>query len=74
VIVEVDLSGKIVWQWSFLDHAIQDIDSAKANYVGAGKTIANYPGKINLNLPRLRNIHVPRVLHHAIMPVFLTVR
>jgi hypothetical protein len=49
-IVEVDLNGKIVWQWSFLDHAIQDIDSTKANYVGTGKTIANYPGKINLNM------------------------
>jgi hypothetical protein len=50
-IVEVDLSGKIVWEWCFLDHSIQDIDSAKANYVGTGKTIASYPGKINLNLP-----------------------
>ena len=50
-IVEVDMSGNIVWEWSFWDHAIQDVDATKANYVGTGKTIADYPGKINLNLP-----------------------
>jgi hypothetical protein len=50
-IVEVDMNGNIVWEWCFFDHAVQDINSAKANYVGIGKTIANYPGKINLNLP-----------------------
>ena len=50
-IVEVDMSGNIVWEWSFWDHAIQNVDASKANYVGAGKTIADYPGKINLNLP-----------------------
>jgi hypothetical protein len=50
-IVEVDMNGNIVWEWCFFDHAVQDIDSTKANYVGAGKTIASYPGKINLNLP-----------------------
>ena len=50
-IVEVDMDGNIVWEWWFFDHVIQDIDSTKANYVGAGKTIADYPGKLNLNLP-----------------------
>ena len=50
-IVEVDMSGNIVWEWSFWDHAIQNVDATKANYVGTGKTIADYPGKINLNLP-----------------------
>ncbi|MCX7047485.1 MAG: DUF1566 domain-containing protein [Candidatus Sumerlaeota bacterium] len=50
-IMEVDMSGNIVWEWCFFDHGIQDMDAAKANYVGAGKTIANYPGKLNLNLP-----------------------
>jgi hypothetical protein len=50
-IVEVDMSGNIVWEWCFFDHAIQDVDSTKANYVGTGKTISSYPGKINLNLP-----------------------
>ena len=49
-IVEVDMQGKIVWEWSFFDHVIQDVDATKANYVGEGKTIADYPGKLNLNL------------------------
>ncbi|MEI8037834.1 MAG: DUF1566 domain-containing protein [Verrucomicrobiota bacterium] len=47
-IVEVDMSGSVVWEWSFWDHAIQNVDSGKANY---GATIAGYPGKIDLNLP-----------------------
>ena len=51
VIVEVDMNGNIVWEWSFFDHVIQDIDSTKANFVGEGKTIADYPGRLNLNLP-----------------------
>ncbi len=50
-IVEVDADGNVVWEWCFFDHAIQDIDASKANYVGTGKRISNYPGRINLNLP-----------------------
>ena len=50
-VVEVDMKGNIVWEWSFFDHVIQDVDPAKSNYVGAGKTIADYPGRLNLNLP-----------------------
>jgi len=50
-IVEVDMDGNIVWEWWFLDHTVQDIDTTKQNYVGRGKTIADYPGKLNLNLP-----------------------
>ncbi len=50
-VVEVDMSGNVVWEWWFFDHVIQDIDATKANYIGAGKTIADYPGRINLNLP-----------------------
>ena len=50
-VVEVDMAGNVVWEWWFFDHVIQDLDSTKANYVGAGKTIADYPGKLNLNLP-----------------------
>jgi gluconolactonase len=50
-IVEVDMDGNIVWEWWFFDHVIQDIDPSKANYVGQGKTIADYPGRININLP-----------------------
>ncbi len=40
-IVEVDMKGNVVWEWRFFDHVVQDIDSAKSNYVGAGKTIAD---------------------------------
>lgn len=50
-IVEVDMNGNIVWEWWFFDHVVQDIDPTKANYVGEGKTIADYPGKVDLNLP-----------------------
>lgn len=50
-IVEVDLSGNIVWEWWFYDHLIQSFDASKSNYVGSGKTIADYPGRLNANLP-----------------------
>lgn len=50
-IVEVDTSGNVVWEWCFFDHGIQDVDAAKSNYVGSGKTLADYPGRIDLNLP-----------------------
>lgn len=50
-IVEVDMSGTVVWEWCFFDHGVQDVDATKSNYVGAGKAIANAPGKLNLNLP-----------------------
>jgi len=49
-IVEVDSSGTIVWEWCFFDHMVQDYDASKANYVGAGKTIADYPNKLNIDL------------------------
>lgn len=47
-VVEVDMNGNIVWEWSFWDHAIQNVDASKANY---GASVSAYPGKINLNLP-----------------------
>jgi hypothetical protein len=50
-IVEVDMSGNIVWEWWFFNHVIQDFDSTRLNYVGTGKTIADYPGRININMP-----------------------
>lgn len=53
VIVEVDLTGKIVWEWGFLDHVIQDFDAGKPNHVGTGKSVADHPGRLNLNLPGL---------------------
>jgi hypothetical protein len=51
VIVEIDATGKVLWEWSFLDHGVQDVDATKANYVGAGRKIADFPGRLNLNLP-----------------------
>ena len=50
-IVEVDLAGRVVWEWWFFDHVVQDVAPDKPNYVGTGKKIADYPGRINLNLP-----------------------
>jgi len=50
-IIEIDMAGNVVWEWWFFDHVVQDIDATKTNYVGTGKTIADYPGRINLNLP-----------------------
>ncbi len=49
-VVEVDASGTVVWEWCFFDHGIQDYSAAKSNYVGSGKTISNFTGRINLNL------------------------
>ena len=50
-IVEVDMHGKVVWEWWFFDHVVQDVDPAKPHHVGAGKTIASHPGRININMP-----------------------
>jgi hypothetical protein len=50
-VVEVDMQGNVVWEWWFFDHVVQDLDASKLNYVGAGKTIASHPGRLNLNLP-----------------------
>jgi hypothetical protein len=50
-IVEVDMQGHVVWEWWFFDHVVQSLDPSKPNYVGAGKSVADYPSKIDLNLP-----------------------
>jgi len=50
-VVEVDMQGNVIWEWCFFDHVIQDVAPTKPNYVGAGKTIADYPGRININMP-----------------------
>ena len=50
-VVEVDMQGKVVWEWWFFDHVVQDVDPAKPHFVGTGKKIADYPGRINLNMP-----------------------
>jgi hypothetical protein len=50
-VVEVDMQGNVVWEWCFFDHIVQDADPSKPNYTGAGKTVSNYPGRININMP-----------------------
>jgi len=50
-ITEVDRSGNIVWEWSFADHLVQDIDSTRANWAGSGKTVASHPERLDANLP-----------------------
>lgn len=50
-VVEVDMSGSVVWEWWFFDHAVQDVDPAKPNHVGPGRTVAGFPGRININMP-----------------------
>ncbi|MFL2554162.1 MAG: aryl-sulfate sulfotransferase [Candidatus Rariloculaceae bacterium] len=50
-IVEINMDGEIIWEWRFVDHMVQDRYPDKANYVGEGKTIADYPGRLNVNLP-----------------------
>ncbi|MFC2007847.1 aryl-sulfate sulfotransferase [Chloroflexota bacterium] len=68
-IVEIDMNGNIVWEWRFIDHVIQDIDPTKPNYVGEGKTFADYPGKLNINLPgvplRRDWLHCNSLDHHT---------
>ena len=48
-IVEVDSQGTVVWEWRFRDHLVQDIDSSKLNYVGSGRSIADYPQRLDIN-------------------------
>ena len=50
-VVEVDMSGNVIWEWWFFDHVVQDVDPAKPNYVGQGKKISDYPHRININMP-----------------------
>ncbi len=46
VIVEVDKKGNVIWEWSFFDHVVQDIDPTKSTY----GVIKDTPGRININL------------------------
>ncbi|MFL2554164.1 MAG: aryl-sulfate sulfotransferase [Candidatus Rariloculaceae bacterium] len=50
-IVEINMDGEIIWEWRFVDHMVQDRYPDKANYVGEGKTIADYPGRLNVHIP-----------------------
>jgi hypothetical protein len=48
-VLEVDKNGNEIWRWRFLDHVIQARDPKAPNYVAKGKTIADYPGKLDLD-------------------------
>jgi len=41
-------TGEIIWMWRFIDHTIQDRNPAWPNYVGEGKSISDYPGKLDI--------------------------
>ena len=48
-ILEIDMDGNIIWEWWTMDHVIQNQFPDKLNYVGEGKKISGYPGKIDMN-------------------------
>jgi len=50
-VVEVDAAGNVIWEWWFFDHMIQSKYPGQKNYVGAGKAISDYPGRLDINLP-----------------------
>lgn len=54
-IVELKPAGKnnasVIWEWKFLDHIIQDIDSTKPNF----GVIANHPELIDINFNNNNN-------------------
>lgn len=48
-LVEVDMEGNVIWEWNISDHTIQDVKPDADNYAGSGKTIADYPGRLDIN-------------------------
>ncbi len=69
-IVEVDMDGNVVWEWNITDHLIQDLNPDGANYVGEGKTIADYPGKLDPNFGSGRKrdwIHINSFDHNEVL-------
>ena len=60
-LVEYDKEGNVIWEWNCFNHLIQDVDPTKDNYVGEGKTIADYPNRLDINFGTGRNgdwIHI----------------
>lgn len=45
-LVEVNRQGKVIWEWWFFNHVVQDKYPSKPNY----GVVASTPGKINLNM------------------------
>ncbi len=48
-IVEVDRNGDVVWEYRFADHLVQDRNPEGANYVGEGLSLADHPGRLDVN-------------------------
>lgn len=48
-VVEVDRNGDVVWEYRFTDHLVQDRDPNAANYVGEGRSLADFPGRLDVN-------------------------
>jgi hypothetical protein len=48
-LVEVDMDGNVIWEWNISDHLIQDFNANADNYVGKGRTISDYPGRLDPN-------------------------
>lgn len=47
VVVEVNRAGRIIWEWAFFDHIVQEFDATKTATYGV---IKNTPGRININM------------------------
>jgi hypothetical protein len=48
-IVEVDRNGDVVWEYHFTDHVVQNISPSALNYIGRDRSIADYPGRLDIN-------------------------
>ena len=48
-IVEVDRNGDVVWEYRFTDHLVQDRHPDAPNYVGEGRSLADFPGRLDVN-------------------------
>lgn len=49
VIVEVDRNGDVVWEYRFRDHLVQDRTPFAPNHVGEGRSLADFPGRLDVN-------------------------
>ena len=65
-IVEVDQRGNVVWEYHFKDHLVQDISPLANNYVGEGRTIADYPGRLDINWATVQRdyLHLNGIDYH----------
>jgi hypothetical protein len=48
-IVEVDRNGDVIWEFHFKDHVVQDVSAGASNHVGRGRSIGDYPGRLDIN-------------------------